>query len=123
MAARNLLSKILLSLLIFSVSCAHTTRMISVPAGAEIFVDGKKVGTAPMNFHQGSGTVGRSYQITAKMPDGRESKLKESVKICPTSANMILDSFLVGFLWGFCLRDEYVFDFTGAATQPSQGPG
>src|SRR5690242_9196663 len=87
MAARNLLNKCLsLGLLIglmLSLSCAHTTRMISVPAGAEIFVDGKKVGTAPMNFHQNSGTLGRSYQITAKMPDGRENKLKEGVKICP----------------------------------------
>ncbi len=92
--------------------CAHETRLISVPAGATFYVDGRKVGPGPLIFKQRSGIPGRSYSIRAELPGYAPLTLTEPVRICPTPANLIMDAVVVGFAFGFCLKDEYVVDFT-----------
>lgn len=101
--------------LFFSLSlfgCAHTVRLISVPAGAKISVDGKPIGEAPLLFNESSGRPGRSFKFKAELPGFPPQEREESVRICPTAANLIMDAFVVGFFYGFCLRDEYIFDLT-----------
>tara|TARA_Y100000590_G_scaffold430861_1_gene544999 strand:+ start:2688 stop:2978 length:291 start_codon:yes stop_codon:yes gene_type:complete len=93
--------------------------MISVPYGARIEVDGKKIGKAPLLYYDRSSLPGRSFQLKATFPNGKIIEKKASVKICPTPANLIMDSLLAGFAFGFCLKDEYIFDLTENSTTPS----
>lgn len=92
--------------------CAHGVRVISIPSDAKVWIDGEAVGAAPLVYRERSGSPGRSVKIRAELPGWPPIERTETVRICPTPANLLLDSFLVGFPFGFCLRDEYVLDFT-----------
>jgi len=92
--------------------CAHGVRIISVPSDARVWIDGELLGKAPLVYRERSGSPGRSFKIRAELPGRPPIERTETVRICPTPANLLLDSLLVGFPFGFCLRDEYVLDFT-----------
>lgn len=69
-----------------SVGCAHAVRIESAP-GAEIFVDGKSVGTAPATYHETTGTSG-PVRVTAKL-HGRENTVtvqRGDVDLAPIGA-------------------------------------
>lgn len=66
--------------------CAHAVRIESTP-GAEIFVDGKSVGTAPATYHETTGTSD-SVKVTARLP-GREKTVavqRSDVDVAPIGA-------------------------------------
>lgn len=98
-----------------NMSCAHSVRMISVPPGAKITVDEQSEGKAPFLYHEKSGAPTRTFKIKAELPGYPTMVKEETVRVCTTPGNLVLDSYVVGFLFGFCLRDEYVFDFTAKA--------
>lgn len=110
-------------LLAGTVSCAHSVRMISIPEGAVIKVDGNNLGRAPLLYHERSGLPGKSHELRAELSGHQPIVRRESRRVCPTAANLIMDSFLVGFAYGFCLRDEYVFDFTQTSQQSTSSSG
>jgi subtilisin family serine protease len=69
-----------------SVGCAHAVRIESTP-GAEIFVNGKSVGTAPVTYNETTGSS-ESVQVTAKL-NGREKTVivqKSEVDFAPIGA-------------------------------------
>ena len=86
--------------------------MISVPAGAKIWVNDEYLGEAPVLYRERSRLPGRTVSIRAQFPGKKPLVRRETVRICPTPGNLILDSLLVGFAVGFCLKDEYVLDFS-----------
>jgi hypothetical protein len=95
--------------------CAHAVRVISVPEGANISINGQNLGQAPLLYRERSGPPGRARVIKAELAGHAPMIRKETVRICPTPANLIADSLFAGFFWGFCMRDEYIVDFTQAA--------
>jgi hypothetical protein len=113
---------VMFALAVFSASsCAHAVRIISVPEGATIAVDGKSLGVAPILYQERSGPPGWTTVVQAQLQGYGSIARREPHKICPTSANLLLDSLGVGFLFGFCMRDEYVYDFT-VASAPAVPP-
>ena len=101
-------------LCVLTSSCAHGVRIISVPEGAEISVDDQKLGQAPVLYEERSSYPGRKYQLKAELSGKQAIIKKEKVRICSTPANILLDIVLIGFAFGFCLEDEYTFDFVTA---------
>ena len=105
--------------------CAHTVKIISVPDGATVSINGKVVGTAPLIYQERSGPPGISKEIKVELAGHSPVIKKESKKICPTPGNLLLDSLGIGFFFGFCLRDEYILDLTeakGTQTPQSEPP-
>jgi len=100
--------------------CAHNVRLITVPEGAEVTINGKSMGKGPILLTERSGAPGRAYVLSAELAGYSKVTRRESVKICPTPANLILDSFAFGFLFGFCMRDEYVLDLTATNEAPKK---
>ena len=110
-----------LLLLSLVTSCAHSVQMISVPAGAKIYKSGKPIGTAPFIYHERSGPPIRSVKLTADLPGYPQMEIKERVGLCTSPGNLLLDAFVVGLFFGFCMKSEYVFDFAktqDAAARP-----
>ena len=105
---------VLLLLCFLLASCAHSVRLISVPSGAKVYVNGKEVGETPMLYRDRSGVMARKIEMKAELPGRNPVVRKESVHICPTPGNLIMDTLVAGFFFGFCLQDEYVFDFTAS---------
>lgn len=62
-----------LALALTNVACAHAVRIESAP-GAEIFVNGRSVGTAPATYHETTG-LEDNVSITARL-HGRESTVQ-----------------------------------------------
>jgi hypothetical protein len=96
-------------------ACAHPVRVITVPEGASVSIDGQPAEKAPFLYKEHSGIPGRSTQFKVELAGYAPITRKESVRLCGTTGNVLLDLFLVGFLFGWCLQDEYVFDLTRPA--------
>lgn len=99
-------------LLSVNTACSHAVRIVTVPPGAEVSVNHKPLGTSPVLYKERSGFFGKKALIQAKWKDGQKAQSVESVKICPTPANLLMDSIFVGLFYGFCLKDEYVLEPT-----------
>ena len=104
--------------------CAHGVRLISIPEGADVEVDGKKVGKAPLLYRETTAFFGTQRTLKATLAGGTPIVLKETTHFCVSAANIILDVLLVGLAFATCLDDEYVFDFTRpqAPAPPTQQP-
>lgn len=116
MKATSLRASFLLALI--ATGCAHQVKIISVPEGARVAVNGKDLGPAPVLYTERSGFPGGAKEIRLELAGYPSVARKEDYRICPTAGNLILDSFGIGFLFGFCLRDEYVYDLT--RTEPAR---
>jgi hypothetical protein len=53
--------------------CSHTVNMTSEPAGAEVYLDGTKIGTTPFAYEEKSGSPGQ-VELVAKQ-GGKEKKV------------------------------------------------
>lgn len=100
---------LLLGLSSFS-GCAHSTRVLTVPEGAQVYVNGKSLGDSPTFFNERSGIWGRKRIFQAKFPDGKVIRKDVSVKFCTSPGNIILDLTVLGLLVGFCVDDEVLIE-------------
>ncbi|MBL7717007.1 MAG: PEGA domain-containing protein [Bdellovibrionales bacterium] len=94
----------------FFQACAHSTRVLTVPEGAQVYVNGKALGESPTFFNERSGIWGRKRVFQAKFPDGKVIRKDLTVKFCTSPGNILLDLTLVGLLVGFCVDDEVLIE-------------
>lgn len=93
-------------------SCAHSVHFISIPAGAKVTLDGKPIGPAPALHVERSSPPGFSHVIRAELAGYPPIIVKDSRSLCTSTPNLLLDSIVVGLFFGFCMKDEYILDFT-----------
>lgn len=90
---------ILLSFSIFCTSCVSTTIIRSEPSGADVYIDGMRVGKTPYQ-HQDSKIVGSSIDVELKK-EGYETFTTYIYKDEEVNVPAIIGGFffLVPFLW------------------------
>jgi hypothetical protein len=95
-----------------STACSHASRIVTVPSGAKVKVDGKVIGKSPVIYQERSSYPFRRKRIEVELKGYGKRVYEEKVRVCSTPGNLIMDSLVVGWFFGFCLADRYTFDFT-----------
>lgn len=108
-----------LALVLPNVACAHAVRIESTP-GAEIFVNGRSVGTAPATYHETTG-LEDTVSISAKL-HGKEKTVKltrSEVDMSPVALGTAVGA--AGCLTGLGLTVALVFvvPFCAMVTGPA----
>lgn len=84
---RLLLALPVLAIALSNLACAHAVRIESAP-GAEIFVNGQRIGTAPATYQETTGSAD-TVRITARLP-GRENTVevrRSDIDLAPIGAS------------------------------------
>lgn len=90
--------------------CAHQTRVLTIPEGAQAWVDGKTIGRTPGQFYYRSGMPGRKAKVTVRFSDMKTYSKTLTRRLCSNLGNILLDLTLIGILVGFCFEEEVVLE-------------
>ena len=103
-----------LAVAVAGTGCAHSVNFTSEPAGAEVYLDGQKIGTAPFTYEEKSGMYGSKAELVAKQ-GGKEKKMtltRDKPAIMPIVAGAGIGTgaclaascgiTVVGFIVPFC---------------------
>ena len=107
----------------FTSACANQAMILSEPAGAQVFVDGKAIGVTPCKY-QYSTSTGSSFAVSVEKP-GYEA-LEYSIKADETdvsarngwlAAGLVWSPLWLGTFFTKKLKDSYNFVMKKAAPQ------
>ena len=141
---RRVLAVLLASTCLTATGCSHTVIIDSDPSGAEIKVNGEKVGTAPVSYNETTGWE-KMYDVEASKPGFKSTRrqmrqtewhvpMSAATGICTgvwvlgtLGAGLFLPIPVVGVLWARQLPDRVVVPLDkgpgsidpGAAAPPS----
>lgn len=104
---RKLISVI--TVVMFVSGCASSTLIKSVPDGAKATIDGKLIGTTPVNYSDTavSGTTKTVFLSKEGYKDKTAIIRKEEAKVGPIIGGLF---FLFPFIWTLGYPDSYTFE-------------
>lgn len=93
---------------IVCVSCSHTTRFVTDPEGARIYVNGVSPGTAPAFFESRSG-IPTTYYIKVSMPGYESIETPVSSSYRADLSLLLLLPGIFPYFFSARLEDTYTF--------------
>ena len=133
---RRLLALTTAAVFSLATACSHSVIIDSEPSGAEIKVNGEKVGSAPVTYSETTGWE-RVYDIEATKPGFKATRkqLKQTEWNIPVTAVSVAPAALtgwwtgiglcslIGLFWARQLPDRVVVSLEGGSAAPATPDG